>query len=130
VVINKLDCPTTSLELKKIWAGPKIGTSWATQQFDIYVNCTPSGPNTVAPLIDGGSLTLSNILVGSACTITEKPPVLPPGYPSNCTWETTLKIDGVLQSGVLPSTGFTIAGIQAQANPHHAEVINTITCPP
>jgi hypothetical protein len=134
--IGAVEVEVTSLQVVKTLQGPKIGTAWVTQQFNINVNCTPNGPNTpvTVTLTQGGSQTVPNILVGSSCTITETPPLLPTGYPPSCTWQTTLQIDGALPPGlappgVLPPGGYTFANIPALPNPHVVEVINTITCP-
>jgi uncharacterized repeat protein (TIGR01451 family) len=53
--------------------------------FPVQVSCTPNGPNQVVNLTAATpSVTLSNINLGSTCTITELAPVGP--IPSNCKW--------------------------------------------
>lgn len=75
-VTNTFDCikdrPLGSIDLEKVVATPGI----PSQTYPVTVNC--GGTITTLNLVDGVTQTVSNIPLGTGCTVLEAPPALPP----------------------------------------------------
>jgi hypothetical protein len=96
--------------------------------FPVTVDCQSNGPNAALSLIanTGYPQLVSNIPVGSNCTITETPPPMTPPTPAYCTWVTNLIWDGVSHPN-----GSQISNVQiTQPVPKNIEVHNDFICNP